>query len=72
MTTFTRDTGEFRSLEQEFLQVLIYKVLHKNVHPNFQGLCLKIINILKTVYFAVSNLAQQFSERFIKFLMPIE
>ena len=72
MTTFTRDTGEFRSLEQEFLQVLIYKVLHKNVHPNFQGLYLKIINILKTVYFAVSNLAQQFSEKFIKFLMPIE
>ena len=72
MTAFTRDTGEFRSLAQEFLPILIYKVFHKKVHPNFQGLYLKIINILKTVYFAVSNLAQQFSEMFIKFLRPIE
>ena len=37
----------------------IYRVFHKNDHPNFQGLCLKIITIIIiiTIILIITNLA---------------
>ena len=37
----------------------IYRVFHKSDHPNFQGLCLKIITIIIiiTIILIITNLA---------------